>query len=188
MTHITRIIAAILIGTAGLAAAHALAQGPGPGYGMGPGTGMGPGYGMGPGMMGGGTFDTGWLDTAKTKLGITADQDKAWTAYADSVRANAQSMQDMHNGMDPAAIQKMSPEDRQQFMQGVHDSRVQQMAAVSQARDGLFKVLGDQQKQQAPTLLGPGGYGPGPCGAGRGGMMGYGYGPGGCGRGGPAGQ
>ena len=176
MTRKFLIIAAALLGTAALAGAPTLAQ-QGPGYGMGPGRGMGPG----PGMMGGRNFDTGWLDSAKAKLAITPAQDKAWTAYADSVRANAQSMQDLHNGMDVDAIRKMSPDDRLNFMRSMHDSRIEQMNAVVQARDALTKVLDPKQKELATTLLGPNAYGRGGNGWGPGGMMGYG--PGGGGRG-----
>lgn len=143
MKRVTRLLAAMVLGIAGLAGAAALAQGPAPG------------------MMGGGSIDTGWLDAAKARLGITAGQDKAWAAYADAVRSNVQSMRDMHDSMDPAAIRKMSPDERQQFMQGVHDSRIEQMNAVSQARDALFKVLDDRQKQLAATLPGPNRGGPG---------------------------
>ncbi len=164
MTPKALIIAAALLGTAIAAAAPALAQGPG--Y----------GGGMGPGMMGSSPYDTGWLDSAKAKLGITAAQDRAWTAYADAVRANVQSMRDMHDSMDVEAIRKMSPDDRLTYMRSLHDSRIEQMNAVVKARDALVKGLDAKQQRLAATLLGPNGYGMGGNGWGPGGMMGGGPG------------
>ncbi len=168
MRPASRIIAAALFAAAALAGARVLAQGPG--------------GGMGPGMMAGPAASQDWLDAAKAKLGITAGQDQAWTAYADSVRANAQSTQDMRSGMDSEAIGKMSPDQRMEYMRSLHDSRIGQMDAVSQARDGLVKVLDDRQKQLVPSVLGQSGTGMGGYGSGPGGMMGAGP------DGGPSGQ
>lgn len=186
MKRSTKILAAVAaIGAAGLIGTQVLAFGPGYGY--------GPGYGMGPGMMGGpmmhggygpmmqggygpmmmgGTTDPAWFATLKQQLAITPAQEKAWTAYVDTVQANAQSMQDTHNNMDFQALRQMSPDDLRGFMQGMHASRLDQMTAVATAREDLFKVLDDNQKRLATSALGN--FGPG---FGPGSRMAYGGAP-----------
>jgi hypothetical protein len=168
MRRIIPFVAAIAIGLSGAA----LAQNPGTGPGYGPGYGhgmMGPGYGM----MGGWHFDSTWFDTAKKEIGINAGQEKAWTAYVDAVRDNFQFMQSLRSGMNYDTISKMTPDQRYEFMLGIHKSRTEQMNKVFDARRGLFAVLDAGQREKASATLTPGfyGHGFGP-GMGRGGMMG----------------
>jgi hypothetical protein len=158
------IAAAAALGVVGLYGVHAVAQGMG--YGM--------GNGMGPGMMMGGqgqgwgqmmgAYDQGWFDALKKKLAITPAQEKAWGAYVATAQANVQSMTDTHNSIDFDAVQKMAPKDQVDFMRKMHESRLEQMTTVLEARDTLFKVLDDKQKTVAQTAIG--GYG-----MGFGGMM-----------------
>lgn len=171
MKRIAMTVAAAAFGIVGLYGLHAVAQGMGPGYGMGPGMMMGgQGRGLGPQMMG--AYDQGWFDALKKKLAITSGQEKAWDAYVTAAKANAQSMTDTHNSIDFDAVQKMAPKDQVDFMRKMHESRLDQMTTVIEARDALFKVLDAQQQKLAQTALG--GYGMGIGGMMGPGMMGYG--------------
>ncbi|MBI2241468.1 MAG: Spy/CpxP family protein refolding chaperone [Magnetospirillum gryphiswaldense] len=160
MKRITMTVVAAAFGIVGLYGLHAMAQG------------MGPGYGMGPGMMMG-AYDQGWFDALKKKLAISSAQEKAWDAYVAAAQANAKSMIDTHNSIDFEAVQKMAPKEQIDFMRKMHETRLDQMTSVIEARDALFKVLDDKQQKIAQTALG--GYGMGFGGMMMGqGMMGYG--------------
>lgn len=170
MKRIAMTVAAVAaFGAVGLYGLHAMAQGMGPGTGMGPGMMMG-GQGRGPMM---GAYDQGWFDALKKKLAITSAQEKAWDAYVAAAQANAKSMIDTHNSIDFEAVQKMAPKDQVDFMRKMHETRLDQMTSVIEARDALFKVLDDKQQKTAQTALGSYGMGYGGMMMGPG-MMGYG--------------
>jgi len=176
-------IAATLAGGWALAQAHGPGFGPpfmhGEGYGgMGPG--MGPGMmhrmhgGMGPGMgrggMGPGTgfggpaafADPARFERLKTELGITAAQEPAWSKYTKTVEDAAATMRNAREKIDPAAIGKMTPDERFAFARSMHEQRQQQFDAVRSAAGELLKTLDDGQKAKAQSVL-PGlafGHGP----------------------------
>ncbi len=160
----TAIGLSLALASSGAALAQSPGYGPGPGYGM-----------MGRGMMGGWQFDQSWFDSAKHEIGIRPDQEKAWTGYVDAVRDNFKFMQNLRQGMDYDAIRAMTPEQRYNFMLGMHKSRQAQMNSVFTARSALFSALDAAQREKASAVLIPGFYGRG---MGRG-MMGGGMGPGG---------
>ena len=180
--------------TAVLAGGWALAQttGHGPG-GMGPGMmqhmgpgmdhgmmhhmGPGMGGGMGPGMMHGGPapmqFDPARVETLKTELGITAAQEAAWTKYAKAVQEAASNMKTAHEGVDPDAVSKMSPQDRFAFMSKMREQGQKQFEAAKTALNELLSTLDDAQKTKAQKILPGLAFGPGTMhSAGTGGMHG----------------
>ena len=123
------------------------AYGGGPGYGMhgmyggGPGHGMhgGPGYGMyggaGP-CLGAQALDTR-LDVIKSELNLTAKQTKAWQAFENAVRTQAQTMTEEHPGW-----QSQNADEHIAFM----EKRLEGMKAVQKARTDVYKVLTPEQK------------------------------------------
>lgn len=128
---------------------------------------MGPGMRgqMGPGMHGGPgltQFDQARIDTLKTELGITSAQEPAWTKYAKAVQDSAATMQTMHDGVDPDAVSKMSPQDRHAFMTTMREQRQKQFETVQTAANELLATLDDAQKTKArKTLPGLAPFGPG---------------------------
>lgn len=173
MKRSTKIVATVAaIGVASLIGTQVLAHGPGSGYGMGPGMMMGgPMMGQGYGQMPmGEVYDQAWLDALKEKLAISPQQETAWTAYAQALTTATQAMIETHSQMNAETVQKMAPDELRTFMQGMHEQRLDQMVAVAETRDALFKVLDERQTRLASTTLGGPGMGYG--------MMGYGMGPG----------
>jgi len=167
MRKITKILglgaAAAVAGTLGW---NALAQTPfnggpqGTGPGMGFGMMMGLGGGFGP-MAGGFAAPAARLDSLKTELGITAQQQPAWDAYAKVVQDTASSMQARHQGIDMTALSNMSDQDRQAFMTQMWDQREKSFQTVKAAAEDLLGVLDDRQKGRADEIL-PGLAAPGP--------------------------
>jgi Spy/CpxP family protein refolding chaperone len=164
----------------GLGTAAVVAQpfGPGPGYGYGPGM-MGGGYGpgmmgggFGPGMMGGG-FGPGMmggaydvdarLDAQKTALGITAEQETAWNAYAELVKTQAGSMLARHQAMWNSTTS--SSADRLALHSAFMTQRAQEIEALNKAYADLYAVLTPEQRATADQ----GGWGYGKRGRGPGG-------------------
>ncbi|MGB0749337.1 MAG: Spy/CpxP family protein refolding chaperone [Magnetospiraceae bacterium] len=157
----------------------------GPGYGMGPGShgammaqqgprGMGRGNCMGGGQMGPAKtvvmFDETWAANTKTALGITADQDPAWTAYVTAVKDRVVSMQDLRATMTPADRAAMTPAERQETRDAHWATRDQLFATENTARTALVDQLDDRQKLIAGAML-PSGPGTRPKAGGRGGPM-----------------
>lgn len=149
---------ALVIGAAGAVFAH----GYGYGYGDGPGWGghhsmMGGPTGMhgpfgGPGRMGGGfpmAAGAQDVDQLKASLGITADQEAAWTAYADAVAGKAE-LRNTHR----AARFGGSPITADQRLEFRQQGAAQMQKLVDATRD-LYAALTPAQKAEAGNLLGP---------------------------------
>ena len=158
--------------TAGLVTAFVATAQPGPGFGPGFGPGMmgmrgGPGYGpgmmamhggpgYGPGMMamrGGpmspandadiGKFQQEQITQIKSRLGITAEQQPAWDAFAAQAGEQAKSMQAMRNDTGTATM----PERMQQ--------RQKAMESMSASFTKLYEVLTPKQKEILDGARGP---------------------------------
>lgn len=178
-------LAAAMVSAQGYGPGMGYGYGPGMGYGYGPGMGYGMGwgghmggygphgmmgYGYGPGMGYGygrgyanaGAFAEGRLAELKAELNITAKQDSAWKAYAEKVKAQAESMQALHEAMWNNA-QATAPErlaQRDAFMK----QRLAQHEAVTAAFNDLYKTLSPEQRavfDQGSLAYGPGPRGPG---------------------------
>lgn len=152
------------LATAFVAVAH-------PGFGYGPGSGYGPGYGPGmmgrggPGMMMGGgpgmmmgwghgrmfaSNDTGiakfqleQLGQLKSQLGITAEQQPAWDAFAAKAADQTKTMQALRNDTSTATM----PERMQQ--------RQKAMATMSESFTKLYEVLTPKQRELFDQSYGP---------------------------------
>jgi hypothetical protein len=137
------------------------AGGPPAGYGPGSencmtmgGPGYGPRMGGGGGRMGGGAMMNpavaeARLDGVKAALKITAEQDKAWNAYATAVKGDVDQRVKFHEQMaatDPAA--RLDLRD-QHFA-----ARTESLKAIDAARNELYAVLAPEQKATADRLLG----------------------------------
>lgn len=128
-----------------IAAPVALAQ-PGPGAG----SGMGPGGGYG--MMGGGWNVATYLTGLKQELGITAAQEPAWKAYADTVTGVGEQMQALHQTMFES-MGTASWEERRNLMNAMFDARKQAFQMVQEAADTLLPHLTEAQRARAKTEL-----------------------------------
>jgi len=145
--------------TAGLVTAFVATAQPGPGFGpgFGPGMmGMHDGMGHGPGMMamrGGpmspandadiGKFQQEQITQLKSRLGITAEQQPAWDAFAAQAGEQAKSMQAMRNDTGTATM----PERMQQ--------RQKAMESMSASFTKLYEVLTPKQKEILDGARGP---------------------------------
>ena len=157
---------AALAGVAAVAVAQP-ATGPGRGPGGGPGYGMmgggpggGPGMmGGGPGMMGGGggmmggSWTTGsYLDSLKSQLKITANQEPAWKEYADIVSGVGQQMQALHQSLFDS-MGTASWQERRDMMNRMFQARQQSFDTVHEAADKLVAALDPAQKATAQQYL-----------------------------------
>ncbi len=152
--------------------------GPGPQGPMGPGMQgqygpgrMGPGYGQrGAGFHGGPRFamlDPARLDTLKTELGITAEQEPAWTTYTKTVQDAATAMKTSREAFTKDADQVR--QERFAARSKMREEAQKQFTTVKTAADELLAKLDDAQKTKAQATLpglafGPGaqhGFGPG---------------------------
>lgn len=132
-------------------------QGYGPNWGghhgiMGGPAGMhGPYGGVGP-MMGGGyptAYTEQQFDQLKATLGISADQEAAWNAYADALKGKAE-LRDA-NRTARFGTAGVTPDERLKF----HEEGLAQMQKVVDASRDLNGVLTPEQKAKSGGLIGP---------------------------------
>ncbi len=171
-------VSALVIGTASGVFAHGgFGPGSGPGWGMqngmmgspgwgqhnrmmgGPGN--GPGWGQHHGMMGTPGAGPGWmmnddpaaytdrqLTELKDQLGITADQNEAWDAYADAVKGRTGLMLSHRQVMTQSGT--IAPEQRFAF----HQQGLEQMQKINTASQDLYTALTPDQKAKAGNQFG----------------------------------
>ena len=132
---------------------HGMMGGPG-GMMGGPGNMMGGPGGMrgGPGMMMSGdpvAFTDQRITQLKTTLGITPEQETAWSAYAEAVKGKAGLMVSHRQAMwgpdGVTADQRL----------GFHQQGLEQMQKVTAATRDLYSVLTPEQQAKAGGLIGP---------------------------------
>lgn len=112
--------------------------------------------------------DPAQIDSLKKELGITAQQEAAWTKYATVLKDTADAVKARHEGIDRDAIRKMSPDDHSKFRDGMREQRQKEIDAVKSATDELLKSLDEKQLAIAKEVLPGPGYGRGMRGAGMG--------------------
>ncbi len=145
------VMAAILGGT-GVALSQPAVPGNGPmgAPGMG---GMGPGMmGRGPGLGRGFTDPASYLEGLKANLGITAQQQPAWTEYADTVQGVATQMQGAHEIMYDA-MGTATWQERRDMMNRMFEARQQAFNMVHDAAQKLLPSLTAAQRQTAEMSL-----------------------------------
>lgn len=146
-------------------------------YGYGPRGQMGPGmYGQrgpgphGPGMQGrqgfgreGGprfaALDASRLDSLKTELGITAEQEQAWTSYTKAVQDAATTMKTARTDF-TKELDKVKQE-RDAAQTKMRDTAQKQFGTVKTAANDLLGKLDDAQKSKAQQALPGLAFGPG---------------------------
>jgi Spy/CpxP family protein refolding chaperone len=144
MKRVTTIAVAV-----GLALGAAVVTAQPYGYGMGGGM---MGGGMGPGTMGFNVEDR--LAAQKSALKITAEQEKAWSAYAAAVKSQSDTMLAQHEAMWKSAPSSSAEryEQHSKFMQ----QRAQTHEALSAAYKELYSVLTPEQRTAADQRAGYG--------------------------------
>jgi periplasmic protein CpxP/Spy len=149
MQHPCRLITLGIILAAiggGAALAQPAMRGPGPG-------GMGPGMmGRGPGPWSQGTDAASYLDRLKADLGITAEQEPAWKAYAETVQGAASQMQGTHQTMYDA-MGTASWQERRDMMNRMFQTRQQNFDTVHAAAEKLLPSLTQAQQTKAARAL-----------------------------------
>ena len=108
--------------------------------------------GHGPGM-GGFADPAAHLGALKTEIGIKAEQQAAWDAYAKVVRDTATSMQEHRQHVDRDAVHKMEPKQRQDFAASMQTQRREAFEKVKAAAETLLTTLDDAQKAKASGIL-----------------------------------
>lgn len=86
----------------------------------------------------------------RTELKITEAQQPAWTAFADALRAEARSMQDMRQRM--AAAGAPFPEQADLLVQALA-ARLEAAGAIASSGRALYAALTDEQRKTADELL-----------------------------------
>jgi PBP1b-binding outer membrane lipoprotein LpoB len=112
---------------------------------------------MRPGMMMQGTPEMvdARLAELKAELAITDEQADAWTAYAAAVKNRANSMQGMHANM-MQTMQTGTAVDRLDAHIAHMRVMMDALTALKPATEGLYKVLTDEQRKKADSLIGTG--------------------------------
>jgi hypothetical protein len=112
---------------------------------------------MRPGMMMRGTPEMvdARLAELKAELAITDEQADAWTAYAAAVKNRANSMQGMHASM-MQTMQTGTAVDRLDAQIAHMRAMLDALTALKPATEGLYKVLTDEQREKADSLIGTG--------------------------------
>jgi hypothetical protein len=161
-------LAALITATLGIAATSGLAVGPGTGWragdcpraelqsqrsGM-----MGYHHRVGHRMNGSGYHrgGPGWVDPTevdlskvKSDLGITADQEAAWDAYAQALEQRAETVSEHRQ-----AMLGLTPAERAQAREAFRSGRIDTHTQVIEARDQLFETLTPEQRTKAAELPG----------------------------------
>jgi LTXXQ motif family protein len=156
------VVSVIAVGVA-LSTGYALAQ-------RGPGWDMGAGMQMGRGMMGmmdmmsgcpmmgmGGqgqssAFVEGRIAFVKAELAITDAQKGAWDAYADAIKRNLHSMQDMASMM-RAVFEAKTPVERLDAHLAAMEGRIKALQDVKPTLVKLYEELTAEQKRKADEIL-----------------------------------
>ncbi len=106
-------------------------------------------------MMGGGGMPMhreGRIAFIKAELAITDAQGKVWDAYAEALKKNMQSMQDMRKTMMAAQAGK-TPVERLDAHVTAMEGRLQALKDIKPALAALYDALSDDQKKTADELL-----------------------------------
>jgi hypothetical protein len=118
-------------------------------------TGMGMGM-MRPGMMvGTPAMVEDRLAAIKTELKITDAQTDPWAAYASAIKDQATVMQSMHESM-TQAMQSGTAVSRLDAHIKHMTAMLDAMKALKPATENLYRVLNEEQKKKADTVLGAG--------------------------------
>ncbi len=121
-----------------------------------PNCGMGGGAMMGKGamMQGGSMHIEGRIAFLKAELGITADQESQWAAFADAMRASAGAMQaTMHETMMSGDGPPLTLPERMEWHEQMMSQRLEQLQSLRAAAEPLYDSLTPDQKQKADTLM-----------------------------------
>ncbi len=126
---------------------------------MGPGTMMGGRMGHGPmmgmrGMMGDPSERIeGRLAFLRAELGITAEQEDEWDAFAEAARASAAAMGGMHATMMSMQGPPPLPE-RLSMMEDMMTARLEALRGMREAVGPLYEALSPEQRETADSLMG----------------------------------
>lgn len=132
----------------------------GNGYGYGMMGGCQGGAAMGGPMMGGGNVQrsaSAWLDGqlayAHTELGITADQEPAWKAYAAAVHDRTDQMLATHQAMWGARREGLPFDQAYDFHIKLMEDRLEALKASRDSALKLYKALTPEQQKKASWVL-----------------------------------
>ena len=95
----------------------------------------------------------GHLAFFKTELKITDEQMPQWDAFANTVRANAKAMTEMHKAMAPQKHEAMTLPDRLAFEQKAMSVHLEALSKTKATLESLYAVLSPAQKKIADQIM-----------------------------------
>lgn len=108
---------------------------------------------MGGAMMGERNASAGaWLADARRQIGVNADQEAAWGAYAAAVEGDLATMGAMHEAMGAAAAATSAPERLEARVEAMR-ARLLALEAVLAAERQLYAGLSGEQRAAADRAL-----------------------------------
>jgi hypothetical protein len=135
--------------------------------------GMGPGHGMGPGQWRFGGMGAigalmgarpmalgskiehveGRIAFVKAELAITAQQERAWDAFAAALRENAKQINEAYSSVTPEAAQAWTPLQRLAWQERALVARVEAFKRARASFEPLYAALGEEQKKKLDEML-----------------------------------
>ncbi len=114
------------------------------------------------------SFDPARLESVKKEIGVTAEQEQAWSKYAATLKAVADARKARRDSIDRGAVRQMAPDEFRKFRDGMIDQRRKEQDSVNAAVDELVKSLDEKQVAIAREVLPGYAFGRGMRGAGMG--------------------
>ena len=97
----------------------------------------------------------GWLAFLKTELKITDAQTPQWNVFTDAVRANANSMKEMHASMMEQRDQATALPERLGLHETMLSAHLDAVRQIKAAVEPLYASFSDEQKRTADELVSP---------------------------------
>ncbi len=95
----------------------------------------------------------GHIAFLKAELGITTAQEQQWNAFADTLRANAKTMQEQRRAMMEKGMPTTWP-DRIMLHERMLEARLRAVKAIEGPAKALYEALSPEQQKKADELMG----------------------------------
>ncbi len=93
------------------------------------------------------------VESLKKQLGITQDQEEAWSKYEKVFKDVSETKRSRHEGIDRTAMRNMSDDDRQAFRTTMQKQEKENYETLIKAATELLGSLKDEQKSKAQNIL-----------------------------------
>jgi hypothetical protein len=109
-------------------------------------------WGFGPGMMMQRRFSDQWIESIKSELAITPEQEKLWTAYVTETKNARETMWSMHQNMMSKDIPEKLPE-RLALHESMIGARHESTKSVNAALLALYNAMSKEQQEKADGIF-----------------------------------